>query len=436
MLYSLNMAKKIHIHFLGIAGSGASAVAAIAQARGYKVSGCDHHPFNEFTAIFDQTKLREGHNPEHLHDADVVAISPAITWLDQNNPELVEARRRKIPILTWQQFMGKYLEKGKIVIAVCGTHGKSTTTAMIGTLLENAGLDPAVELGAIVPEWQTNYRIGVGKYFVTEADEFNDNFLASHPDITIVTAVEMDHPEYYRDFDAYKKSFVKFLRQNKGLLIVNMQDRGVQEVIEVLKPRQPVIDYSQNLIDFSLSVPGQYNNLNASAVFQTGLALGIKPEVIRKSLQNFSGIGRRFELLGTYQGAKVYSDFAHHPTEIEVTLNAAREKFPNSKITVVFQPHMFSRTHFLFNDFVNVFQQLPVDQIFIQDIYPSREVDTGVVNSRQLVEAIDKDSVIYSPDPEDILKKLQHSADENSVIFFVGAGETHNLAKQLVNENK
>lgn len=435
--------KEPSVHFMGIGGSGASAVAAIAQARGFKISGCDQNPHNEFTRSLNckGKDLQTGHSPNHLRNIDILAISPAIPSLDPDNLELLEAKKQGLNVLTWQEFMGKYLEKDKFVIAVSGTHGKSTTTAMIGQMLENAGLDPTVELGAIVPKWKANYRVGKSRYFVTEADEFNDNFLASQPDIAVVTTIEYDHPEYFKDFTAYQESFQKFLTSAKEKIIANMEDPGVCETLAShllashLKGVPVIVNYSNQLIDFPLQIPGQYNIMNASAAFQVGLALSIEPEVIKKSLASFTGTGRRFEKVGEYQGAQVISDFGHHPTEIKVTLQAAREKYPDQKIIVIFQPHMFSRTHTLFNDFVKVLQEAPVDQILIMDIYPSREVDTGLVDSKQLVEAIAKLSVTYLPKGQDVVEKLAKDEGRGEVLFFLGAGETHELAKKLVEKN-
>src|SRR3989344_7243068 len=200
------------VHFLGIAGSGASAAAKIAEAQGFQVSGCD--------------KNIAGHSPKHLKNIDLLAVTPAIFSLDPKNPELLEAKKLGIFIITWQEFMGRFLQKDKFVIAVAGTHGKSTTTAMIGSLLEDAGLDPTVELGAEVPVWKANFKIGESKpvlsgvegFFVCEADEYNDNFLNYKPNIAVVTNIEMDHPEYFKDFQAVKKSFDKFKSQSKKVI--------------------------------------------------------------------------------------------------------------------------------------------------------------------------------------------------------------------------
>lgn len=423
-----------HIHFMGIGGSGASAVAAIAQTQGFKVSGCDKSSSDEFTQnlTLKGVTISEGHSSDHLTGVSILAISPAISSLDPENPELLQACEKGIEILTWQQFMGKYLQKDKFVIAVCGTHGKSTTTAMIGLLLEDAGLDPTVELGAIVPKWGGNFRVGKSQYFITEADEFNDNFLASVPNIAVATIIEMDHPEYYKDFASYKASFRKFLGAAKEKIFANMSDPGVSEVIAGLPTKGVYTDYSKKLINFPLQVPGKYNITNATAAFQVGLALKIDPEVIKQSLANFAGISRRFEKIGDYKGAEVFSDFGHHPTEIKVTLQAAREKFPKSFIHVIFQPHMFSRTYALFDDFVRVLHNAPVDKMSVLDIYPSREVDTGLVTSKQLIKAINKASITYEPNSESVLEQVQQTAQENEVIFFLGAGSTHDMAKKLL----
>ncbi|MBI2600156.1 UDP-N-acetylmuramate--L-alanine ligase [Candidatus Daviesbacteria bacterium] len=422
-----------NVHFLGIGGSGTSAAAAIAQAQGYKVTGCDLHPVNEFTKSFKQEQLLTGHHPEHLNNIDILAVTPAIFSLDPNNPELVEAKKKNIPILTWQQFTGKFLTKEKHVIAVCGTHGKSTTTAMIAQMIEDANLDPTVLLGAIVPKWSTNYRLGKDKYFVIEADEFNDNFLSLNPNITVVTNIDMDHPEYFKNFSVYQDSFFQFLLQTKDTIVANLSDKVVAEILKDVMKQSKVacFDYSRNDYNLKLKIPGQFNISNASAAFQVGLLLDIDPSVIRKSLENYSGIGRRFEYVGLYKGAKIYTDFGHHPTEIKTTMEAARVKFPKEKIWLFFEPHMFSRTKYLFDDFVKVLKLLPVDQIILLDIYPSRELDTGLVKSWQLVQSVQKHNVRYQ-NPEELKETLGKEIKKGDVVFFMGAGDIDKLARKLV----
>ncbi len=423
-----------HVHFLGIGGSGASAAAAIAQAQGYEITGCDLEPNNEFTTQLKSSQLLKGHNPEHLDGVQVLATTPAIYSLDPNNPELVEAKKMGIEILTWQQFMGKYLMKDKFVIAVTGTHGKTTTTAIIAKLLEDAGLNPTVELGAIFLSWGRNYRVGKGKYFVVEADEYNDNFLSFTPDISVVTNIEMDHPEYFKDFDSYKTSFAKFFLQTKGTIVANLTDKGVAEVLKTVMKESSVLalDYSKNHLDIELKIPGSFNKLNALAAMAVGLLLNIEPETIRKSLESYTGVGRRFEYIGEYNGAKVYSDFGHHPTEIMETMKAVREKFPKSRILLIYQPHMFTRTKYLFNDFVKVFNEVPTDKVFIIDIYKSREKDLGLVTSKQLAEKVGKKSVSYIGSQSETLEKLKPEIRKGDVLFFMSAGDTDYLAKKIV----
>lgn len=422
------------VHFLGIGGSGASAAAKIAQAQGFQVSGCDLEPNNEFTEIFKPDQLLRNHSKDHLKNTDILAVTPAIYSLDPHNEELEETKKQGIKIMTWQEFLGEYLAKDKFIIAVSGTHGKTTTTAMIAKILEDAGLDPTVELGAIIPWWSTNYRIGKGKYFVVEADEFNDNFLHLTPDITVVTNIEMDHPEYFKDFEAVKESFKRFFLKTKSAVVANLTDGGVSDVVKAAMKQSGIqyLDASKNELGTELKIPGDFNKLNAKLAMQTALLLGISPDVIKSSLQNFTGAGRRFEYIGEYNGAKVYSDFGHHPTEIAKTMEAVREKFPQERIILIYQPHMFSRTKALFSDFVKVFQNVPADKIFIIDIYPSREIDTGLTSSKELVSAIGKEEVIHAGSATEVLDKMKPEIKAGDILFFMSAGDTDKLAKDLV----
>jgi len=476
---------------MGIAGSGASAIASIAQAQGYIVSGCDRvPPLNDFTKHFDQSLLFEGHSEEHLYLAnqrvseiasrnntinstndspvrrsansliDILAISPAISSLDPDNIELKTAKEQGIEVMTWQEFMGKYLEKDKFVIAISGTHGKSTTTAMVAHILEEAGLDPTVEIGAVVGKWGRNYRVSesasrrisesekqnalasspVSKsadslrkpIFVTEADEFNENFLVSHPDITVLNNLDMDHPEYYKDFEAYVDAFDKFLMQTKGTIVANLEDKNVAELLKWTMKHTGVtcIDFNKNEINLDLKVPGEHNKKNALAAFQVGLLLGIEPQVIISALNSFSGIQRRQELLGEVNGAKVYTDYAVHPVEIEVTTNAIKEANPGKNICVIFQPHMFSRTKGLFKEFVETFKNLEIGGAFITDIFQSREKDPGDMNSQMLVDAIGKQTVKYMPTVKDAISTAEQYLSEKDVVIFYGAGDIDKMARE------
>lgn len=438
------------VHFLGIAGSGTSACAKISQSLGFKVTGCDKNLSGEFTEVLEDIKTFEGHDPNHLDNIDILAVSPAVLSLDPNNPELLEAKKRQVKIMTWQQFLGKYLTQNKFVIAVSGTHGKSTTTAMVGKILEDAKLDPTVLMGANTSFWNANFRIGRSKYFVIEADEFNDNFLSLTPDISILTNVEFDHPEYFKDFESYLASFRNFLAKTKNLIIADLSDENSEKTLEekeIIEEKlfPPVLDYSKNLIDFPLKVTGEQNKFNASAAFNLALNLEISPEKIKdkpfflpsskikQSLQNFPGIDRRMELIGEINGAKVFSDFAHHPTAIKVATEQIKKQFPDKSIWIIYQPHMFTRTKALFNQFVDVFKNLDVSGVSIIDIYPSREKDTGLIHAKDLVKAIKKSNIKYNDSLEEILQAMKENVSENVVVVFMGAGDIDQKARQLLN---
>jgi len=414
---------------MGIAGSGASACAAIAHAQGFEVSGCDTSLESEFLDNLPvDIKITEAHSSSHLQNVEILAISPAIESLDADNPELIKARQRGIKVMTWQQFMGKYLTKGKNVIAVCGTHGKSTTTAMLGKILEDGGMDPTVLLGAIIPPWGKNFRIGESKYFVIEADEFNDNFLSLTSEIAVVTNIEYDHPEYFSSYTDYQRSFQNFLHKTKSLIIANLSDKGIQETladerVQIGKFLKPMVDFSANLIDFPLKISGLHNILNASAAYHASMALNVNPKVVKKSLEQFEGIGRRMEEIGTINGAKIFSDFGHHPTEVETTVKAFKDTFPDKKVWLIYQPHMYTRTKALFNEFVKSFKNLEVAGAIIIDIYASREKENKQMSSKLLTQAINLSNIEYVPNIRDVFNEIKENLSENDIVIFMGAGD-------------
>ncbi len=243
----------------------------------------------------------------------------------------------------------------------------------------------------------------------------------------------MDHPEYFADLNAYLDSFEKFLMQTKGTIVANLQDPNVAHLIKDVMKQSKVsaLDFNKIEADLKLQVPGKHNISNAKAAFQVGLILGLEPYQILNSLNAYSGVSRRFEYLGDFQGCHIYSDFGHHPREIEQTMLAARERFPKQKIWLFYEPHMFSRTKALFDDFVQVFQNLPVDGVVITDIYPSRETDTGLVNAKQLVEAINRPHTYYSAKLD--VKEFAQYSHPGEIFFFMGAGDIDSFARKLVN---
>ncbi len=428
-----------HLHFIGIEGSGASAVAALAKEEGFIVSGCDRNLTGEYSSLFSPEAVFVEHSIEHLKGVDAVILSPAIEIADPHNTELKAARDMNLEIMTWQHFLGTHLAKNKYVIAICGTHGKSTTTAMTAKVLEDAGLDPTVVLGAKVQDWGRNYRIGQSKYLIIEADEYNNNFMSYNPDLTIVTNIDADHLEFFKDFEHIEQSFEDFLVKTKDTIVANLLDSHVAEVVKwvMKKSGVEVLDFNKVQAEFDLLIPGDFNVSNAKAAFQIGLLMGIDPLKVLHSLNNFLGIGRRFEELGQKNRQMFYSDFAHHPREVAVTLEAARQKFPTQKIVLIFQPHLYSRTKNLFEDFVDVLQKAPVDQIFITDIFASRENDPGDISSRMLVESINMGTVYYVPTVEEALDQTRSDKiglDQNMVVIVMGAGDIDQKSRKFLND--
>lgn len=428
--------KKLHVHFMGIGGSALAGVAILAKKYGFEVSGCDlvkETAYSHTLSKFD-IKYLVDHDINHLKDVNILAVSPAVLFTTPMHLEIKEARKRKI-LMTWQEFLGRYLQKNKTVIAIAGTHGKSTVTAMVGLMMEEGGLDPTVEVGAIVPQWGATVRFGQSKYFVCEADEFNNNFLNYSPGIIIINNLEMDHPEFFRDFDHFLSSFVKFIQKLKKpkILIVNKEDKGVQKLLIKMrlwldKEKVKVVDFYRGEI-FNLQVSGTHNELNARAAMACGKELKIDPKKIKKALESFKGISRRFELIGERKGIKVYDDYAVHPTAVEATLKAARQKYPKQKIWAVFEPHQYSRLRLFLNDFAKSLRL--ADQIIITAIYPGREKIDPSIKAENLVKKIGRKAE-HLKDFKETIEKISQQAKQDDIIIVLGAGKSYLLSKMIL----
>lgn len=415
---------------MGILGSGCSAAAVIAKAQGFAVDGCDTSTYSEYRdeVVKAGISVANSHDKSHVRGKDLLVVSPAITHYDQQNEEVVEAKTQGIPMQTWQQFSGEVLQKDKFVVAVCGTHGKSTTTAMTAHILEEAGLDPTVQLGAVYQTWGTNYRVGNSKYYVIEADEYGNNFLHYKPDILVVTNIEYDHPEYFRtkeDFVAAFKNFAKNLKAG-GLYVLGLGVSSILDLDESVK-----VDGTKR---FSLQIPGEFNQENARLAFTAAVKVGVDHSVAQRALENYHGLFRRLSLLGEANGVKVYDDYGHHPTAIRKTAKAVREQFPTQRIWLVFQPHMFTRTKILLDDFVSVFKDLPVDNAVIVDIFPSREHDTGEISSRDIVDRVAQPNVTYGGSLAETGKMLLEKVKYGDVVVNMGAGDVIELSQILLKD--
>jgi UDP-N-acetylmuramate--alanine ligase len=432
------MEKKIH--FMGISGSGASAVANLARKMGYEVTGCDEE--------------KEGHSTSHLQDIDFLCVSPAVFYLNNDNEEMEFARDNKIPIMTWQKFMGEVLFKDKFTIAVAGTHGKTTTTGLTGFLMENAGLNPWVEVGGVVKNWNKNYRIGSSKYFICEADEFYDNFLNIHADIILLNNIEFDHPEFFKTEEKMYESFVKFINNAKpnAKLIVNIDNVGMVKFMSVVGVRFPrpmggvtpplrkirkdieIIQFDNSFINDNhdifknLQIFGAQNVKNAAGVLKLAEILNISLDKVKKAFGEFQGMKRRMDLIGETHGIKIYDDYAHHPTAIHETISAFRGKYPQEKITVVIQPHTYSRLKYLFEDFKTCADA--ADLVIYTDVFASREKGKPTVSSSDLVTAISKTNVRYVPYYK-LIDYLEEN-NKNKIVVFMGAGNINNTSQMYL----
>lgn len=417
------------VHFMGLGGAGISAVANFAKAAGFEISGCDIDSSSPFlkNLLEEKVPFVSEHKTAHIENIDYLVVSPAIESLDPHNPEVLAARQNNIPVLIGEEFLAKYLIGDKKVIAVSGTHGKSTTTAMIGKILEDSGLDPLVLVGALVTDWGKNFRLGNGKYFVIEADEYQKKFLLYQPYITVITAIEMDHPEYFKDLTEVENAFKDFIAKTKedGKIIFGKN-------IPFENSQALILGKDFQIENYSLKLLGDFNLENAALAAETVRNLNVDEKTIKASLENFLGIARRFEFKGEARGVKVYDDYGHHPTAIKATVEAARKKFPNQKIWLVYQPHMFSRTKKLFEEFVSVFKNLGIEGVVLVDIYAARQKNMENISSADIISKVNLPNVSYIGDFEKAVGFMTEKLTSKSLVIVMGAGDIYKLSGMLL----
>jgi UDP-N-acetylmuramate--alanine ligase len=436
-------AKKIH--FIGIGGIGMSAVARMFLLEGKEVHGSDlsgSDIIEELIKLGANVRIGQSDN-ELPAGVDLVIYTVAIP---ENHPELVAARNQKISTLSYPESLA-IISEDKFTIAVAGTHGKTTTTAMIAKILIDAGLDPTVIVGSMLRDpkngAKSNFVAGKSKYFVVEACEYKRSFLNLRPNIAVVTNIDDDHLDYYGDMAGIQQGFADFvgLIKKNGMLVTNIEQENIVPVLDAAQDffnqkNITVLDYT-SAESVKLKVPGEHNILNAKAALVVAGALGIPTEKAVAALSDFVGTWRRFEEKGkTANGAIVYDDYGHHPSEIRATLLGAREKFPKQKITVVFQPHLYSRTKEHFGEFGPALGI--ADQIIIVPIYAAREPADLTISSEILVEHIKKtmsekaDAVYFLENFDTVAEFISKNCGENDVIFTMGAGDITNLSEKIV----
>jgi UDP-N-acetylmuramate--alanine ligase len=456
-----NMHRKIRrIHFVGIGGIGMSGIAEVLLNLGYEISGSDLGS-TEITQRLDDlgAAIHRGHDASHIGNADVVVTSTAVR---PDNPEVLAAHELGIPVIPRAEMLAELL-KMKFSIAVSGSHGKTTTTSMVATLLAHGGLDPTMVIGGKLASIGSNARMGDGEVIVAEADESDGSFLKLSPCLAVITNIDREHLDYYADLDQIKEAFLQFANivPFYGSTVLCLDDPHVRGILPKIKRRvityglQAPADYRAEGVSFTgassrfalyhrdtllgtvkLNVPGLFNVYNAMAAIAVAREMEMTFPVIREGLQRFTGVHRRLDVRGEAGGITVVDDYGHHPTEIRATLAAAKQVWPG-RILVVFQPHRYTRTQALFEEFLTAFKD--ADGLIITDIYPASEEPIPGVNAAALCEAVRRKGhpdAVHLPDFDAIVDHLAKIARPSDVILTQGAGSVWKVGEAFLNRIK
>lgn len=445
------------IHFVGIGGVGMSGIAEVLLNLGYRISGSDVSE-SETTARLARhgAQIAYGHKPEHVEpDTDVVVISSAVKYA---NPEVVHARKRMIPVIPRAEMLAE-LMRLKYGIAVAGTHGKTTTTSLLATVLALAGFDPTTVIGGRLHGLGGNARLGQGRFLVAEADESDGTFLLLSPTIVVVTNIDPEHLDYYRHMEAVHTAYLEFINRIPfyGRAVLCLDSVGVRALLPQLRKRfvtygvSPEADvraeqltvsglttrcevwrHAERLGDLQLNLPGRHHALNALAVVSVALELGISFSHVREALSEFAGIQRRFEVKGEAADVLVVDDYAHHPEELRATLRAAREGF-GRRLIAIFQPHRYSRTRHLFAEFLSAFDD--ADVVVLTEIYPAGEDPQDDVSGEKLFHALTRRGhaeVHFEPQRADVARTVQTVCRPGDMVLTLGAGDIVQTGSELL----
>ncbi|VVC76343.1 UDP-N-acetylmuramate--L-alanine ligase [Aquicella siphonis] len=463
MSWMFEMGHIKHVHFVGIGGVGMAGIAEVLLRQGYTVSGSDlsENALTQWLRVMGAIIYR-GHDAENIRNADVIVRSSAVDW---RNPELEAARLAHIPIVPRAEMLGE-LMRFRYGIAISGTHGKTTTTSLVTSILAEAGLDPTFVIGGRLNSVGSNARLGRGHYLVAEADESDASFLYLKPMISIVTNIDQDHMGMYEnDFERLKTTFIDFLHRLPfyGLSVLCVDDPVVREILPELS--RPVVTYGmteeadfktlkysqngmrtqfvvqrpkgQSPLPVTLNLPGRHNVLNALAAIAVASELKVQDRAIIEALENFAGIGRRFQVYGDFildKGGQItlVDDYGHHPREIDATLQAARESWPDRRLVMVYQPHRYTRTRDLFGDFCNVLSK--PDKLMLLDVYPAGEEYIQGADGASLVREIKKRGQldpIFVERHESLPSLFEKELKDGDVLLMQGAGNIGGLAARL-----
>ena len=449
-----------NVHFVGIGGISMSGLAEILKSLGYNISGSDIKSSNMTKKLEeDGIKIHIGHSGENIQNCDLVVYTAAV---NENNPELVKARQLGITTIERAILLGEIMKKYPFSFAISGTHGKTTTTSMISMIMLQANLNPTIHIGGELDAIGGNTRIGGNKYFITEACEYVESFLKLHPYLAVILNIEEDHLDYFKDLNHIKQSFLKFMNlvPKEGFIVANIDDHNITSLLSQLSCnivtygiKSENADWTVHNIEYDasgcasydlirggetvtrirLKVPGNHNIINSLAAAVACQTLGCEIDDIAAGLEAFSGTHRRFEVKGIVDDIKVVDDYAHHPSEIKVTLKAAKNA-NHSKIWCVFQPHTYTRTKLLLNDFSEAF--FDADKVIVTDIYSAREIDTGEIHSNVLTKEINAKSnnAIYKPDFAAIVEYLKENVSPGDLVLTMGAGDVYKIGEMFLKE--
>jgi len=446
------------VHFVGIGGAGMSGLAEILVSLGHHVSGCDQAESDSTRRLAKiGAPITVGHDAAHVDGQDFLVATAAIP---ADSTEIAEARRRKIPVVRRAELLGE-LMRVREGIAIAGTHGKTTTTSMTGLLLTEAGLDPTVVVGGRIHLWGAGARLGKGEFLVAEADEYDRSFLCLQPALSVITNIEADHLDCYSGLDDIRDTFVQFAHRTSafGAVIACIDDAGVQEILpridrpivtygfgphsdiravdERINPEGSVaarvVERGTVLGEISLRLPGRHNLQNALAAVTVARQIAIPFDVVQRALGSFTGVVRRFERKGERNGVLVIDDYAHHPTEVAATLDAARHSFPERRIVALFQPHLYSRTRDFAREFGRSF--LGADRLAVTEIYAAREAPIDGVSGRLVAEAASLSGhreVEFLEDRPAVDFFLGTKLEAGDVLLTLGAGDIYRAGERFL----
>ena len=460
----MNFKKIKHIHFIGIGGSGMIGIARVLLKKGYKVSGSDITETHELKKLKKNgAKVYIGHDQANIKNVNLVVVSSAI---DPKNPEIIEARKSSITIIPRAEMLGS-LMKGYESIAIAGSHGKTTTTSMVAEIFTVGLLSPTYVVGGKVLSTDENSDLGEGRYLIAEADESDGSFIHLQPDIAVLTNIDDDHLVHYdNNFENLLNSFIRFSENVPfyGYLIVNIDDKNIKKISKRISRKQisfgksaqadyqilePLFDKgihlfkiknNEKIYKFKIQLPGIHNVYNAAAAIAVSMEEGVSLTAIRKGIHQFTGVGRRYEKhkLSINSLSKILiDDYGHHPIEVLSTIKAYKEEFPKKRMLMIFQPHRFSRTAQLFNDFIKVLKK--VDSLLILDIYAASEKPIKGIDSRTIVETLKQQGhkdVTYLKNHDDINDLIVKRKDDFDILITQGAGSISTVCNSIIKKWK